>query len=104
MSNSQSDDLINYLTNRENLRYTLDILSRGEEIRQHVFCEFWREAQNKLRGSIPKSLRSRKLTWALWPGETKMDTESAGVYIYPSEFSKQTQGINYSVATDTNQS
>jgi hypothetical protein len=104
MNTSQNDELIRYLTSEGNLRCTLDILSRGDEIRRHVYREFWRETQNKLRGSVPKSLRSRKLEWALWPGENKMHTESAGVYIYPAEFSRQSQGINFSVAIDINQS
>lgn len=104
MNNSQSDVLVKYLTKRENLPYTLDILSRGDEIRRYVFSEFWREECQKLRSSAPKSLRSHKLEWALWPGENKMDSESAGIYMWPSQFNGQTQGIDFSVAVDRNQS
>ena len=104
MNNPHNDDLIKYLTRRENLPFTLDILSQGDEIRRHVFCEFWREAHQNLLGSIPKTLRSQKFESALWPGGKKMDSESAGVYLWPSDFTKQSQAINFSVAIDKNHS
>jgi hypothetical protein len=104
MNKPHTDDFIKYLTSRENLPYTLDILSQGNEIRRRVFCEFWRGVQQMLRDSTPRALRSEKLSWALWPDEKRMDSESAGVYLWPSQSGKQNQGINFSVVRDSNQS
>src|SRR5689334_2181463 len=104
MNKHHTDDFIKYLTSRANLPYTLDILSQGEEIRRRVLSEFWRGVQQKLRSSTPKSLRVEKLAWTLWPDEKRMNSQDAGIYLSPSQFSDQDQLLNFSVASDTNHS
>ena len=104
MNTPHGDDLIKYLTNRQNLSFTLDILSHGDEIRRQVFCEFWRDVDKCLRATRPRTIDARDLSWSFWPNEKRMDTESAGLYSWPSQFGDQSQGINFSVASDTNQS
>jgi hypothetical protein len=104
MSNPRPDDAINYLTNKENLPYTLDILRQSEEIRCRVLDDFWQSIMDELRGSVPKALRSQKLKWVLWPGAKKMHAGGAGVYFWPSQFSGQSQCIHYRVVSDGGQS
>lgn len=91
-----SDDAINYLTSKKNLPVTLEILRQGEEIRCHVFCDFWQSLREKVSRSVPKALASHSLQWKLWPSPRNMDQREAGLFVAQSDL-RQPQFLSYFV-------
>lgn len=105
MKNPQTDDVIQYLTNRDNLTYTLEILRQAELIRQHAFYSFWLDVRKQLVALAPARLRAKKLDYRLWPTEkANMLREDAGVYVWPSTFTGERQHISYGIALETGKS
>jgi hypothetical protein len=98
MKNTATDDSIEYLTRKENLPYTMDILQQGEEIRRRALGDFWHAVLENMRKSVPKTLRSEQLRWMLWPDARKMDARYAGLWCYPTQFGKLTQFAAYFVS------
>jgi hypothetical protein len=98
MNNPNPNESIEYLTSKENLPYTLDILQQGGEIRRRALSDFWHAVREDMRNSVPKTLGSEQLQWMLWPDARRMDVADAGLWSYPSQFARQTHFASYFVS------
>lgn len=104
MKSGDENELVRYVTRRENLPHTLQILELGEKIRLRVFRDFWDAVLNHLQRSVPRVLHSRELSWKVWPDPLTIQREDVGVYMWPSEFTGQEQMLSYGVAIEAGQS
>jgi hypothetical protein len=97
MKNQHDDVFIEYLTNRDNLPYTLDILRQGDEIRSRVLGDFWHAMLKQLRESTPRNLATKPLRWELYPSPKKMHATYAGLSCLHSAAGEQGQSLSFSV-------
>jgi hypothetical protein len=58
MKNTAEQEILDYLTNRQNLATTLEIGCRYDKIRSDIFYKFWTDLETALLNSKPKQFRS----------------------------------------------